>query len=411
MNTKLVNVFYNKNNEKLKVGRLAIENRKIYFEYDKDFLKRGIELSPYKLPLKEGVISDIDNTFDGLFGLFADNLPDGWGRLIMDRYLMNRAYNLSQISALDRLMLIGNYGIGALSYEPIIETIDEHKDIDLDNLATSSLEILKGTNEKDIETLIANNGSSAGARPKIMVQINEKNDILAGNQKLQAGYEHYMVKFSNSTDHPEIGKLEYIYSQMAKDAKIEMSDTKLLHGEKNSYFAIKRFDRIKDKRVHIHSLAGLVHTNFRIPTVDYDDILTLTFHLTKDINEVIKVYRLAVFNLFTHNRDDHAKNFSYLLDYDNNWKFAPAYDLTFSYGPGGEHSTTYLNEGKNPTKEHLEKLAAKHSIKEYKKIIEEINNTVANFKYYAKEVELSSKYTEDIFGQFILQSQLFYKLK
>lgn len=405
MNTKLVNVFYNKDNEKLKVGRLALENRKIYFEYDKDFLKSGIELSPYKLPLKEGVFSDMDNMFDGLFGLFADSLPDGWGRLLMDRHLMNQGYNLSQISALDRLMLIGNYGIGALSYEPIIETIDEHKDINLDSLATSSLEILKGTNEKDIETFIANNGSSAGARPKIMVQINEKNEILAGNQKLQGGYEHYMVKFPNHTDHPEMGKLEYIYSQMAKDAGIEMSDTKLLHGEKNSYFAIKRFDRIKDKRVHIHSLAGLVHTNFRIPTVDYDDILTLTFHLTKDINEVIKVYKLAVFNLFTHNRDDHAKNFSYLLDYENSWKFAPAYDLTFSYGPGGEHSTTYLNEGKNPTKEHLEKLGVKHRIKEYKKIIEEVRTTIANFKHYAKEIKLSEIYTKRVFSTLQINNQ------
>lgn len=401
MNTKLVNVFYNKDDKKLKVGRLALENRKIYFEYDKNFLKSGIELSPYKLPLKGGVFSDMDNMFDGLFGLFADSLPDGWGRLLIDRHLMSQGYNLSQISALDRLMLIGEYGIGALSYEPIIETIDENKDINLDNLATSSLEILKGTNEKNIETLIANNGSSAGARPKIMIQLNNKNEIIAGNQKLQGGYEHYMVKFSNATDHPEIGKLEYIYSQMAKDAGIEMSDTKLLHGEKNSYFAIKRFDRIKDKRVHVHSLAGLVHTNFRIPIVDYDDILTLTFHLTKDINEVIKVYRLAVFNLVTHNRDDHAKNFSYLLDYNNNWKFAPAYDLTFSYGPGGEHSTIYLNEGKNPIREHLEKLGIKHNIKNYKKIIEDVNKTVANFERYAKEVELSLEYAETIFSQFI----------
>jgi len=403
MNIKLVNVFYNKDDIKLKIGRLALENRKIYFEYDKDFLKSNIELSPYKLPLKKGVFSNSDDMFDGLFGLFADSLPDGWGKLLMDRYLMSQGYNLSQISALDRLMLIGEYGIGALSYEPLIEAINDNKNINLDELATSSLEILKGTNEKNIETLIANNGSSSGARPKIMVQINDKNEILAGNQKLQKGYEHYMIKFPSSMDNPEIGKLEFIYSQMAKDAGIEITETKLLQGEKNSYFAIKRFDRIKDKRVHIHSLAGLVHTNFRIPIVDYDDILTLTSHLTKDINEVIKVFKLATFNLFAHNRDDHAKNFSFLLDYENNWKFASAYDLTFSYGPGGEHSTTYLNEGKTPTKEHLEKLGLKHNIKDCKKIIEDISNTLLQFKNYAKKFDLSSKYTEDIFSQFVIK--------
>lgn len=401
MNIKLVNVFYNKANEKLKIGRLALENRKIYFEYDNDFLKSGIELSPYKLPLKSGVFTDTDNIFDGLFGLFADSLPDGWGRLLMDRHLMSKGFNLREITALDRLMLIGNYGTGALSYEPIIETIKDNGNINLDNLASSSLEILKGTKEEDIETLIANNGSSAGARPKIMVQINEDNEILSGNQKLKAGYEHYMVKFASSTDGINIGKLEYVYSLMAKDAGIEMTDTKLLHGKNNSYFAIKRFDRNKDERIHMHSLCAMVHSDFRMPTLDYDDILTLTFHLTKDITQVIKVYKLAIFNLLTHNRDDHSKNFSFLLDDENNWKFSPAYDLTFSFGPGGEHSTTYLNVGKSPTKEELEKLGSKHKIKDYKLIIEEISSVVSEFKTYTKQIGISEKYADEIFNQFV----------
>lgn len=403
MSAKLVNVFYHKDNSKLKVGRLAQDNRKIYFEYEKDFLKSGTQLSPYKLPLKEGVFEDKDHLFDGLFGLFADSLPDGWGRLLLDRYLMSQGSNLAQISALDRLMLIGKYGTGALSYEPIVESMDQTHDINLDDLASSSLDILRGNGEKNIETLLLNNGSSGGARPKIMLQINENNKFLSANQTLQDGYEHYMVKFSSSSDHHEIGKLEFLYSLMAKDAGIEMTDTKLLVGEKNSYFAIKRFDRVQDKRVHIHSLAGLVHTDFRIPTVDYDDILMVALDLTKDINEVTKVYKLAVFNLFVHNRDDHAKNFSFLLDYENCWKFAPAYDLTFSYGPGGEHSTTYLNEGKNPTVEHLEKLGQKHHIKEYKKIIKEIKNVVLEFKHYAKKVELLKTYTEEIFAQLLVK--------
>jgi serine/threonine-protein kinase HipA len=402
MNTKIVNVFYNKSNTKLKVGRLALNDRKIYFEYDNSFLSTGIELSPYKLSLKSGVFSDKDNIFDGLYGVFSDSLPDGWGKLLMDRYLMSQGFSLKDIGPLDRLMLIGRYGVGALSYEPIMnENMTSEKIIDLDILASSSLEILKGTSANNIETLILNNGSSAGARPKMMIQINKKNEILSSNQELQKGFEHYMVKFPSSTDNMNIGKLEYIYSLMAKDAKVQMTDTKLLHGKNNSYFSIKRFDRNKDEKVHIHSLCGMIHSDFRIPSVDYDDILSLTFHLTKDINEVIKVYRVAVFNLLTHNRDDHAKNFSFLLDYNNNWKFAPAYDLTFSYGPGGEHSTTYLNEGRNPSGIHLEKLAIKHGIKEYKKIINEIYEIVSEFKSYAIKVDIPKNYIDTIFEQFI----------
>lgn len=396
MNTKLVNVFYHKSNEKIKVGRLALNNRKIYFEYDSSFLKTGIKLSPYKLPFKKGVFTDTDNIFDGLFGLFADSLPDGWGKLLIDRYLMSQDFKLSEITALDRLMLIGEFGIGALSYTPVIETTNSNEILNLDQLADSSLEILKGISEKDIESLVANNGSSAGTRPKIMIQLNDNNEILSGNQKLQEGYEHYMVKFPSHLDHLEIGKLEYIYSLMAKDSGIQIPQTKLLRGEKNNYFAIKRFDRDKDDRIHIHSLGALVHSDFRLPTIDYDDILSLTLHLTKDVNELKKAFKLAVFNLFTHNRDDHAKNFSFLLDSNNNWKLSPAYDLTFSYGLRGEHSTTYLNEGKNPTINHLEKLALKHSINGYKTIIKEIHDVIKQFKSYAKEVQLSEKYTDEI---------------
>ena len=143
--------------------------------------------------------------------------------------------------------------------------------------------------------------------------------------------------------------------------------------------------------MHIHSVAGITHSDFRVPSLDYDDLLALCFHLTKDINEVKKLYRLAIFNLFTHNRDDHSKNFSFILDEKNSWKLSPAYDLTFSYGVGTEHSTTYLNEGKNPTINHLEKLALKHGIKEYKQIIDEVRNSVLDFSYIAKDVGLSKE--------------------
>lgn len=401
MNTKLVNVYYHGFNEKIKVGRLAYENRTIYFEYDDIFINTGINLSPYKLPLKSGVQVCEDKLFDGLFGVFADSLPDGWGRLLIDRHLMSQGIDFKSITPLDRLMMIGSFGTGALSYEPVIETSNSNDKIDLDLLANSSLEILKGVNADNIEMLIANNGSSAGARPKIMVQINEANQISGANQTLQNGFEHYMVKFASSTDEKDIGKLEYAYSMMAKDAGISMSETKLLHAKDNSYFAIKRFDRDKENRIHMHSLAAMVHSDFRIPTVDYDDIFTLTLDLTKDVNEVEKAYKLAVFNLLTHNRDDHAKNFSYILDSNNNWKFSPAYDLTFSYGPGGEHSTTYMSVGKNPSKKELLELAKKHSIKKGDDILEHIHTIVQNFKSYASNADVNKTYANAVFKQFV----------
>ncbi len=391
MSLKTVDVFLNTNTSKIIVGRLAYVDGTIYFEYDADFLESGIELSPYKLPLKSGVHVCDDRVFEGLYGLFADSLPDGWGRLLLDRHLLKLGKHYDEITPLDRLSYIGNYGIGALSYEPIVEemgSLDEK--IVLDDLARSSLDILEGSQEDMIETLLTLGGSSSGARPKVVIQLDaQKQKIIHGAQALRDGYEHYLVKFASSLDGKDIGSIEYTYSLMAKDANIEMTDTQLLEGKKGRYFATKRFDRVGDSRVHIHSVAGLTHSDFRFSTLDYDDLLALTLHLTKDVNEQIKMFRLATFNLLTHNRDDHAKNFSFLLDKNHQWKLSPAYDLTFSYGPGEEHSTTYLGEGRNPTREHLEKLAEAHNIKNAKVIIDEIVEVVRNFRSYAKKVDMS----------------------
>ncbi len=237
-----------------KVGTLAIKNRKIYFEYDKEFLKTGLELSPYKLPLKAGLFVCEDDTFEGLWGVFADSLPDGWGRLLMDRHLISLGVNPNSLSPLDRLAFVGKYGMGALSYEPsqINEKL-EFERIILDDIAKKSEKILKGGSEI-IDELLALCGSSGGARPKVLVQIsNDKKEIIHGKQKLKKGFSHYIIKFAYSSDSKEIGAIEYAYSLMAKSAGIEMRDTHLFEGKRGRYFAIKRFDRIGDKRVHMHS--------------------------------------------------------------------------------------------------------------------------------------------------------------
>ena len=400
--TQTLNVFYHHSKKKLDVGRLAYKEGVIYFEYEKEFLDSNLQLSPYKLPLRKGVFMCDDNVFERLFGLFGDSLPDGWGRLLLDRYFMNKGINYGDITPLDRLSYIGAYGTGALSYEPVAKKMEEnnlHNKIVLDELSLASQEILKGQSEEMLETLLMLGGSSAGARPKVMIQLShDKKSIIHGAQELQDGYEHWLVKFASSHDSTDIAKIEYIYAQMAKDAGLEMSETTLLESNGNYFFATKRFDRIVDERVHMHSVAGLTHSDFRIPTLDYDDLLALTLHLTKDINEQIKMFRLAVFNLFTHNRDDHAKNFSFLMDDKGIWRLSPAYDLTFSYGPSGEHSTTYLGEGKNPTKETLFALAKKHDISKAQKIIKEVEYAVSRFKEYTVKVNLSDQALKQISG-------------
>jgi serine/threonine-protein kinase HipA len=380
-----------------KIGTLAIKNRKIYFEYDKDFLKTGIELSPYKLPLKSGLFRCDDDTFDGLWGLFNDSLPDGWGRLLMDRHLMRLGVNPHSLSPLDRLAYVGSHAMGALSYEPEREVENSIDEIVLDDLAKSSAEILEGSSETLLDELLTLNGSSAGARPKVLVQISDdQKQIIHGKQKLQEGFSHWMVKFASSMDSREIGAIEYAYSLMAREAGLQMPQTALLEGKKGRYFAIKRFDRVGNRRVHMHSVAGLTHSDFRFPTLDYDDLLKLTLHLTKNVQEVEKVFRLACFNLFAYNRDDHAKNFSFVMDEKGVWSFSPVYDITFSHGIEGGHSTLYLGEGKNPTTEHLLELAKKHGLKKGAVMVDEIQEVTSRWSEFAKEAGVSRKSCDSI---------------
>jgi len=377
--------------KKQKVGILAIKDKKIFFEYDKEFLKSKIELSPYKLPLQAGLFECNDDTFNDIWGVFADSLPDGWGHLLIDRHFLNKEINPNILSSLDRLAYVGNNGMGALSYEPTQYLEDENSIINLDDIFISTQNIIDKKSEKEIDELLILSGSSGGARPKVLVQINDnKTKIIHNNQYLEDGYSYWMIKFSSSIDDKEAGKVEYAYSLMAKEAGVVMSDTYLFNGVKNSYFATKRFDRIKDKKFHIHTLAGLVHSDFRYPSLDYDDILAITFHLTKNMQEVKKVFRLAVFNLLSHNRDDHAKNFSFLQKDDGSWIFAPAYDLTFSYGVGDEHSTMYMGNGKNPTIIELKKLAKKHNIKNEISIIDEVQKAIFQWDRFCKIASVSA---------------------
>lgn len=387
--------------EKISVGRLAIRDKKIYFEYDNEFLVRGLAISPYKLPVRPGVQSFDNSLFGGLPGVFDDSLPDGWGRLILDRSLKAKGMNPELLSPLDRLAHVGNSGMGALVYEPIhSEPVRETGPIDLNVLATHASKLLKGEASKVLDELVAISGSSAGARPKVMIGVNKKKtEIIHGVHDLEENYEHWMVKFPNTTDGLDSGAVEYVYAQMAKDAGIDMEETYLFPA-KNSpgYFGTKRFDRINNERIHLHTAAGLVHSDFRVPSLDYRDLLGLTIALTRDLSQAEEIFRLAVFNVLGHNRDDHGKNFSYLMNKDGHWHLSPAYDLIYSAGPGGEQSTIIMGEGRNPGVEDLMKLAEFSRIpkKKVAEIIDQCRSALANWKKLAKRANVDKERISEI---------------
>jgi serine/threonine-protein kinase HipA len=381
-----------------KVGRLALRERQILFEYDAAFIASGIEISPFKLPLRAGVFTAQDMVFDGLYGVFNDSLPDGWGRLLLDRTVERHGLRRGQLNLLDRLAYVGRNGMGALSYEPDRSQISAGEEpLALDRLAEESAIMLAGESEEIFEELLRLNGSSAGARPKIVAPVSaDRKQIVHGQQKLKPGFEHWIIKFPSSQDARDIGPIEFAYSLMAKEAGVEMPVTHLFRTKKRKYFGARRFDRQGDRRVHMHSLAGLIHADHRHPSLDYDMLLRVVTVLTKNVPEVERAYALACFNVLAHNRDDHAKNFSFLLDDGNAWVFAPAYDLTFSYGPAGEQSTMVMGEGKNPGFEHLHTLGKKHGLKRAPEILAAVRAATSRWRCHADRAGVSAKSAREI---------------
>jgi len=397
--TQQLTVYFEQGGRK-KVGRLAWHERQILFEYDREFLDSGIEVSPIKLPLKAGVVIADDNVFDGLFGVFNDSLPDGWGRLLLDRQVEQYGINRRQLNVLDRLAFVGQHGMGCLIYEPELEAVTSDifdQPLRLDTLAAESQCILSGETDLVFPELLALNGGSSGARPKIMAQTNQdKTQIIHGGKRLQTGFEHWMIKFPSIYDVKDIAAIEYAYSLMARDAGIELPETHLFTTESGRYFGTQRFDRQGDSRIHMHSLAGLIHADHRVPSLDYDLILRIVRILTKNNQDVERAFSLACFNVLAHNRDDHSKNFSFILDNDFQWKLSPAYDLTFSYGPNGEHSTTIMGEGRSPSVKQLRELGKKHSLKKAEKLIEQVRCVVEKWRGYAEKTGVTEQSMNDV---------------
>lgn len=323
------------------VGTLAEDkNYRVAFQYDSKWIQNGFSISPLSLPLNDKVhIPEID-PFDGLFGVFADSLPDGWGRLLVDRMIKEKGENPFEVTSIERLAIVGETGMGALSYRPHIDMANAPLSNDLDDLCNSCRMVLNSETSDDLDLLFRLGGSSGGARPKILTKVDG---------------EDWIIKFPSSYDGEDIGKQEYDYMLCAKECGILVPEFRLFPSKYTpGYFGVKRFDRIVDKRIHMITASGLLETSHRLPNLDYNDLMKLTMILTDDYKEAKRMFEIMCFNVFAHNRDDHSKNFSYIFDAERKiWSLSPAYDLTYSASLGGEHATTVAGNGKNPGIEEL----------------------------------------------------------
>lgn len=325
----------NVNFRKQKVGTLSLttDNRVCVFEYDASWLIDGFSISPLELPLKPGIFIADALPFAGNFGIFEDSLPDGYGRYLLHKALANEGIDDTTLSKIDRLSIVGESGMGALTYKPVRKINEETTTNDFDLLQEKALEVLKEHQDTDAGLLLYNSGNSGGARPKAVFADDEG---------------HWLIKFRHIYDPIDIGVQEYLYNETARKCGICVPDFKLKNGK---YFATRRFDIADNgERIHVATAGGLLRISLNQPILDYSNLLALTGYLTQKADDVEEMYRRMVFNYLMDNKDDHCKNFSFLVTKDSlgkwRWRLAPAYDLTLcTEGYNGQHATSVNGKG------------------------------------------------------------------
>ena len=361
------------------VGTLAMTpDGKVAFSYDDEWLVNGFAISPFSLPLEKKVFIPGKRYFNGLFGIFADSLPDAWGQLLLDRILKEHKIT-EDITVLDRLALVGTSGMGALEYESDYRIIENEEIDELDYLSKQCQKVLKKEYSPDLDVLYKLGGSIGGARPKILTHIEDKD---------------WIIKFLAGIDGPNCGLREYIYSECARKCGIKMSETRLIPSKIcDGYFGTVRFDRIpyegKMKKVHMATAAAILEADFMSPCLDYSVLMKLTHVLTRgNAEDMENMFRRACFNVFAHNRDDHAKNFTFLYNEDEDcWRLSPAYDITYSNTYYGEHTTSVDGNGRNPGEKELMNVGTGAGIKKSlcEDIIDEIRTIVGEELAFIKK--------------------------
>lgn len=355
---KILHVHYEGWGERWLLGSLADNGRELLFEYSPESLARNLELSPRHLKLRPEAYGGFPDYLMRLPGLLADCLPDGWGLLLMNRLFRKMGRDVTSLSPLDRLAFIGARAMGALTFMPADEMSLLREDVALLELAREVRTVIAGRDGDALRELAIVGGSPHGARPKVLINYVPSSGMVSTGPLPDSA--PWLVKFQAQDEHKEACAVEYAYAELARKCGLDVPDTRYFELDtKLACFGIARFDREGGQRVPVHTLAGLLHANFRIPSsADYATFLRATRMLTRDEREVGKAFERAVFNVLFNNRDDHCKNFSYRLDADGYWKLSPCYDLTFNEGPGGEHQMDVGGHGKHITLEHLLTLAS-----------------------------------------------------
>jgi serine/threonine-protein kinase HipA len=372
----------------IQVGILSQLDRTSAFQFSPEFLSRGLPLSPFHLSLKSAVqLYDRQGNME-TFGVFEDALPDSWGRRIIDHHFVRVRGRYPTL--MERYACVGNGGMGALTFHPAEEVPSTDPAFALSELAQNAWDFDDNKIEDVLPELRRLAGSSGGARPKALVGFNPDTETVVSNAEvLPEGFEHWIVKFNTRSEGPHAGALEFLYNALARASGAEVPACRLINTKAGCFFATQRFDRGRyGSRLHLHSAAGLLHADFRIAGTEYATLFQLTAALTRDYAAKKELYRRACLNVLAHNRDDHLKNFAFLMNASGEWHLSPLFDFTFSSGPNGWHTLSIAGEGENPKANDLLKLAEAVELRnaDARDILEQVRSGVAKLDTLGKEI-------------------------
>ena len=390
------------------------------FEYDPSFVQLGIEPSPLMMPVREGRVYSFGElnktTFKGLPGMLADSLPDTYGRALFEKWL--GLTGRTSGNAIETLCFLGKRCMGALEFEPAIESIDTDIRIEVNSLVDVAREALAdksgfnvniSSDKKAAIAEILRLGTSAGGqRAKAIIAFNkETGEIRSGQAEAPDGFDYYIIKLDGVSatagfkETENFGRLEYSFSHLIKKCGIEMAECSLIEENGRAHFLTKRFDRIKGQKVHMQTLCAIAHFDYRLlRAYSYEQVFTVMRGLRLSYKEAQEMFRRMVFNVVVRNQDDHTKNISFLMDRGGKWRLSPAYDMGYAYNPDGQwtsaHQMSINGKFSGITKDDLLECGAKNNIKNAAQIIEEVCQAASMWPEIARQNEVPQKMVEEI---------------
>ena len=399
----------------------------VRFEYDNSFVGRGLEPSPLMMPVREGRIysfGDLDKeTFKGLPGMLADSLPDTYGRTLFDKWLALTGRTSS--NPIETLCFLGKRCMGALEFEPAMDiAYDKNAKFEIDSLVNVASEALSqkssfGVNLNDdkktaIAEILRLGTSAGGQRAKAIIAYNKATgEVRSGQVEAPSGFDYYLIKldgvsatagFKETGNH---GRLEYSFYKLAKACGIKMIECSLIEENGRAHFLTKRFDRENGKKIHMQTLCGIAHFDYRLHRAySYEQAFNVMRALRLSYSEAQEMFRRMVFNVVVRNQDDHTKNISFLMDESGKWRLSPAYDMGYAYNPNGRWTATHQMSinGKfdEITREDLLFFAQQNNIKEAADIIDETCEVVSHWPEIANDCGVLPEIINTIFPHFQL---------